>query len=208
MDNEHQGGRGRPGLLLIVCGPSGVGKSTLCHRLIDEFGVEFSVSYTTRTPRPGEVDGEAYHFVSPETFADLLAADAFAEHAEVHGHRYGTAHRTVAEALAAGRDLIFDIDIQGAEQLREAFAEASSVMVLPPSLGVLEDRLRGRKTETEATIVGRLGAARNEIAHAETFDYVVVNSDLDQAYDDFRSIYRALTLTQEKMKAWVWRLLA
>lgn len=176
-------------MLLILCGPSGVGKTTLAHRLLDEvptFG--FSVSYTTRAPRPGEQDGVDYHFVPLDTFDRMVDEGAFAEHARVHGNRYGTTRATIQEALDAGRSLVFDIDWQGAQQLRDAFPDAVTVMLAPPSWAALESRLRQRSTDDEATIRRRLDAARSELAHHAEFNAVLVNDDLDTTWQALRTL--------------------
>ncbi len=182
---------GRPGLLLVLSAPSGAGKTTLAHRFrAAQPDAMFSVSATTRPPRGAERDGVDYHFVSPQRFAELVAEGAFAEFAEVHGHRYGTLRSTVDAALAAGRSALFDIDVQGGSSLRAAFPrDAVAVFILPPSVAELERRLRGRSTDSEETIRRRLGAARAEIARGlAAYDYVVVNDALDGALDRIRAI--------------------
>jgi len=176
-------------LMLIVSSPSGAGKTTLCNRLRAEFSdLRFSVSHTTRHPRPGEQDGREYHFVDPTTFRQMVDAKAFAEWAEVHGNAYGTSFAEIGRAREEGSGVIFDIDFQGARQIRARVPEAVSVFILPPSLEELERRLRGRGTEDEETTLRRLANAKREIAHYGLFDYVVVNDDLDQAYLRLKSI--------------------
>jgi guanylate kinase len=173
-----------PGLLLVLSAPSGAGKTTLAHRFRAAHpDAIFSVSVTTRAPRGAERDGVDYHFVSASRFAELVAEDAFAEWAEVHGQRYGTLRATVEEALRDGRIAIFDVDVQGGAQLRRAFpAEAVTVFILPPTAAELERRLRGRSTDSEQVIARRLVAARAEVAHGlATYAYVLVNDDLDAA---------------------------
>lgn len=175
---------GRPGLLLVLSAPSGAGKTTLAHRFRARHeDAVFSISATTRPPRGEERDGVDYHFVTPERFAELAAAGAFAESAEVHGHRYGTLRSTVAAALAAGRVAIFDIDVQGGAGIRAAWPrETAAVLVLPPSAAELERRLRGRSTDSEDVIRRRLAAAQAEVARGlATYDYVVVNDEIDGA---------------------------
>ncbi len=175
---------GPPGLLLVLSAPSGTGKTTLAHRFrATHPDAVFSISATTRPPRGAEQDGIDYHFVSPDRFAELVARGAFAEFAEVHGHRYGTLRSTVEEALAAGRVAIFDIDVQGGSSIRSAWPrDAVAVFLLPPSVAELERRLRGRSTDEAGTIRRRLDAARAEVARGlATYDYVVVNDDLEQA---------------------------
>lgn len=179
------------GLLLIVSGPSGVGKSSLCGRLLEENEqLKLSISYTTRAPRGQEVNGEHYHFVSRETFLDMVAQGKFAEHAEVHGNFYGTSRATVEEAFSRGEDLLFDIDYQGSNQLKAAFPEAScAVLLLPPSMEVLEARLRGRGTDAEDVIERRMAAATHEMEQFESFDYAVVNEVLEEAYQTLHAVY-------------------
>jgi len=173
---------GGPGTLFVICAPSGAGKSTLVARLRAAVpGLGFSVSWTTRPPRPGEVDGREYRFPDEPRFRALAADGGLLEWAEVHGRLYGTARADVEEALAAGRDLLLDIDVQGAEQVRRSGLPAVSILVLPPDRATLEARLRGRGTEDEATLARRLGNAAREVACWPEFDYVVVNDDLDRA---------------------------
>jgi len=176
-------------LLLIVSSPSGAGKTTLCSRLRGEFpDLRFSVSHTTRKPRPTEVDGREYHFVEQATFEQMIRIGAFAEWARVHGHLYGTSLKEIEIARATARGILFDIDHQGARQIRASLPEAISVFILPPSLGELERRLRGRGTEDEQTTLRRLQNARGEIEHYGFFDYVVVNDEVDRAYEQLRAI--------------------
>lgn len=182
----------RLGLLLVVSAPSGTGKSTLIRRLCKEFPrLAFSVSYTTRSPRAGEVDGREYHFVSQEEFSRLQEQGLLAEWAEVHGQRYGTPRTAVLELLSKGRDVLFDIDVQGARQLREAFEQGVFVFLLPPSRQVLEQRLKGRGSETPESLARRLGNAKMEIVTADFFEYQVVNDQLEQAYQELRAVYLA-----------------
>lgn len=181
------------GLLLIVCGPSGVGKSSLCDRLRAEHPrLKLSVSCTTRAPRGRERDGVAYHFLSDEDFVARIERGEFAEHAHVHGNRYGTLRSSVEAVLGAGEDMLFDIDYQGAAQLKEAFEQARSVLLIPPSMRELEARLRDRGTDAEEVIERRLKAARAELSHFEAFDFAVVNDDIEAAYQRLKSIYNAL----------------
>lgn len=180
------------GVLFVVSGPSGVGKSTMCNRLREEFpSIVVSTSVTSRAPRHNEVDGVDYDFVDTHTFKRMIDENAFVEWAEVHGNYYGTTRAVVHEHLSADHDVLFDIDYQGAEGIRSVYPRAVTVMLLPPSYDVLEGRLRGRNTDAEAVIQRRLKNARSEISHVGAFDYVIVNEDLSHAYDQLRSIFVA-----------------
>lgn len=182
-------------MLLIVSGASGVGKSTLCRRLLETHPtLGLSISYTTRAPRGAEEDGVHYHFVTLQRFEQMVAEDAFAEHAMVHGNGYGTATHVVDEALAAGRSLLFDIDWQGAASLRARYPNAISVMVFPPNLETLEARLRGRGEDSEEVVQRRLRAAQAEMAQAPNFDFIVVNDALDEAFERLSGILRHGTM--------------
>jgi guanylate kinase len=181
-------------VMLIVSSPSGAGKTTLCGRIRAEMPhLSFSVSHTTRAPRPNEENGREYHFATEDRFEEMISAGAFAEWAKVHGHYYGTALSEIAEARErdAIDGIIFDIDFQGARQIRAKFPEAVSVFILPPSLEELERRLRGRGTEDEATTLRRLDNAKREIAHYGLFDYIIVNDEIDRALLDMQSIVLA-----------------
>ena len=178
-------------LLIIISSPSGAGKTTLTTRLRERIpNLRFSVSHTTRQRRPNEEDGREYHFVSRETFERLIQLDEFLEWAEVHGNLYGTSRREV-DAARGARGLIFDIDHQGARQIKSVHAETVSVFILPPSMAVLEKRLRGRATEDEATVQRRFRVARAEIEHYGFFDYLLVNEDLEEATQNLVGIFRA-----------------
>jgi len=186
-------------LLVVMSGPSGTGKTTLCDRLVEEFAdMSYSVSCTTRTPRDGEIDGEDYHFLDADRFNRQVAAGDFLEYAEVFGCMYGTLRRTVFDALDAGRDVLMDIDVQGAEQirrhvegapvedrLRQAFVD---IFIAPPSYQVLEDRLRGRGKDARDTIERRLRMAEEEMSRSKDYRYLVVNDTLDTSYEILRSI--------------------
>lgn len=189
------------GLLLVISSPSGAGKTTLSRRLVRSHPeLRFSVSYTTRPPRAGEVDGVDYHFVSDEEFQAMAARGEFAEWALVYGRRYGTATRTVRQALDRHEQVLFDVDVQGAASLMRQFPrEARLLFILPPSLGVLEHRLRSRATDALDVIERRLQKAREELAQAGRYDYVVLNDDLERAYAEVEAVYlteRARSLQQ------------
>jgi guanylate kinase len=181
-----------PGLLLVMTGPSGAGKTTLSRRVMaDRADVRFSISYTTRPARSEEVDGTDYFFTDADSFAEQVERREFLEHATVHGNLYGT-HRPQVEAQVAKGDVVLlDIDVQGARQVRASGIDAVFLFVLPPSDAELERRLRGRNTDSEEVIRGRLGIARQEMAEAPWFDYLVVNDDLDRATADFLAVVRA-----------------
>ena len=191
------------GLLLVVSSPSGAGKTTLCNRLRQEFPkIGFSVSYTTRPPRPGETDGVEYNFVSLDRFQEMAAADDFAEYAMVHGNMYGTSARRVADAISDGKDLLFDIDYQGGRQLRHKFPEdVVLVFILPPSIRELERRLRGRGTDSNEVIERRVRVAREELRHYDEYDYLVMNDHIERAYDALRAVYLSQTHTRARLAA-------
>lgn len=187
------------GLLVIFSAPSGGGKSTLIHRLMAEEGrMAFSVSHTTRAPRPGEQDGVDYYFVSEETFDRMLAENAFVEWARVHGHRYGTSRKEVERLLRLGQDVLFEVDFQGGRALMRRFPEAVSIFVLPPSMAEVRRRLRSRGTDAPEEIALRLRNARMEIAVAGEYRYVVVNDDLDRVIGDVRAILAAERLRSHR----------
>jgi guanylate kinase len=178
-------------LLLIISSPSGAGKTTLTSRLRQMIpGLKFSVSHTTRKPRQTEADGREYHFTSRETFERLIQLDEFMEWAEVHGNLYGTSKKEVENAKQA-RGLIFDIDHQGARQIKSVRPDAVAIFILPPSMHALEQRLRGRASEDEETVQRRFRVAKTEIAHYGEFDYLLVNDDLEEATVNLISIFRA-----------------
>jgi guanylate kinase len=179
-------------ILLILSAPSGTGKTTLARRLVAaQPGALFSVSYTTRALRGAERDGVDYHFVDEQRFEQMVRDGAFLEHAEVHGHRYGTPRAVVDEARRRGALAVFDIDVQGGEAIRAQHPEAVRVLILPPSLEELERRLRSRSTDDDATVRKRLDAARREMQRARAYEYWVVNDDLERAYGDLEAIVRA-----------------
>jgi guanylate kinase len=182
----------RDGLLIVLAGPSGTGKSTILKEVFArDPRLAFSVSCTTRAPRTGEVDGRDYYFISNETFDEMVATEAFAEWANVHTRRYGTPKTEIRRLFDAGRDIVFDIDTVGAKNLKRVYPDAVMVFILPPSLGSLESRLRGRKTETEEMLQIRLENARNEIAQANGFDYLVTNGSVSDASNALSAIITA-----------------
>lgn len=180
------------GILLIVAAPSGAGKTSLVRALLErEPGIALSVSYTSRPARPGEFDGVHYHFVGREQFESMVEAGEFFEHFVVHGDLKGTAKSAVLPLLDAGRDVLLEIDWQGARKVREQVPDTRSVFIVPPSRAELERRLRRRAQDAEATIQRRLADSRVDLAHADEFDYVVVNDDFDNALADLVAIVRA-----------------
>lgn len=196
-DSPHADERLR-GILFILSGPSGVGKDTVLRRALPRLGpLRASISATTRPPRPGEADGVDYFFHTPAEFDALLAADALLEHAEVHGHRYGTPRAWVLAQLRAGADVLLEIDVQGALQVKARLPQAVLVFLAPPSWDELARRLRGRKTEDEASIARRLRNARDELARAGGYDYLIVNDRLAAAAARLRAIVLA-----ERARPW------
>jgi len=180
------------GLLFVVTAPSGAGKSSLIRALLErERGLSLSVSYTTRPPRPGEADGREYHFVDPQAFQAMLERGEFLESAEVHGHRYGTSQKAIEAERAAGRDLILEIDWQGAEQVRRLHPDAVGIFILPPSMAELERRLRARAQDSDAVIRRRLQNATEEMRHAVEFKYAIINKDFEDALHDLQGVVRA-----------------
>lgn len=177
---------------IILSSPSGGGKTTIARMLVDRRpDVGYSVSCTTRSPRPGEIQGRDYHFLTPEDFGGRVERGEFAEHAHVHGNRYGTLREEVDRVFASGRHVIMDIDVQGARQFMASYPESVLVFLLPPSADVLVGRLTGRKTEDRATTLKRLQGARDELAEVGQYQYVVVNDDLETAYRQVASIVEA-----------------
>ena len=178
-------------LLVIISSPSGAGKTTLSNRLLKTVPeLVFSVSHTTRKPRENEKDGREYHFVSRAEFVELVEKGAFLEWAEVHNNLYGTTRAEVDRARQA-RGILFDVDHQGARQIKSVRPDAVAIFILPPSMAVLQERLRGRASEDEATLLRRFSVARSEIAHYGLFDYVLMNDDLERATEQLVSIVRA-----------------
>ncbi|MBI3574368.1 MAG: guanylate kinase [Gammaproteobacteria bacterium] len=175
--------------LFIFSAASGTGKTSLAHELMKRVrDLAFSVSHTTRAPRPGETHGVHYYFVSPEEFEVMAARGEFIEHAQVFGNRYGTTHRTVNDLLKAGKSVIFDIDWQGARAIKSKMPEVVSVFILPPSRAALAERLKNRRQDAPEVIAKRMAAAVSEISHYREFDYAVVNDDFEAALADLEAI--------------------
>jgi guanylate kinase len=187
-----------PGSLFIVAAPSGAGKTSLVRALLArEPGLSLSVSFTSRAPRPGEIDGVHYHFVSKPEFEAMAARGDFFEYFVVHGDLKGTARTAVEPVLAAGRDVLLEIDWQGARRVREQLPSAVGIFILPPSRAELERRLRARAQDSEATIQRRLANSRQEIAHALEFDYLIVNDEFERALEDMLAIVRSQRLQRQ-----------
>ena len=185
------------GKLIVISGPSGAGKSTVVFKAIgNRQDICFSTSVTTRQPRPGEVDGREYFFISPERFQEMVEKDELLEHATYVSHSYGTPRAYVTEKLNAGMNVILDIEVQGARQVRQKLPEAVLIFIIPPSLEELRRRLEGRGTDSPAAIRGRLEGARQEYAEADFYDYILVNDDLEEAGRQFEAI-----LTAEHLRA-------
>lgn len=191
----------RRGLLLILSSPSGAGKSTLARRLMEwDTTLRFSVSATTRPPRPGEEEGREYYFKSREAFEDMVNSGQMLEHAEVFGNYYGSPRGPVEAAMAEGRDTLFDIDWQGGQQIRNSALgrDVVSVFVLPPSIAELERRLRGRGQDSDAVIAGRMAKSQAEISHWAEYDYVIVNHEIDKAFKELTTILEAERLKRDR----------
>ena len=191
----------RRGLLLILSSPSGAGKSTLARRLMEwDPALRFSVSATTRAPRPGEVDGREYYFKSRTDFEAMVAAGEMLEHAEVFGNFYGSPRGPVEAAMTEVRDTLFDIDWQGGQQIRNSSLgrDVVSVFVLPPSIAELERRLRGRAQDSDDVIAGRMAKSLSEISHWAEYDYVIVNNDIDMAFNDLLTILQAERMRRDR----------
>lgn len=198
----------RSGIALVVCAPSGTGKTTLIKRLVAEFPrFAFSVSCTTREPRPGERDGIDYEFLNRDAFKKRRDAGFFAEWAEVYGNFYGTPLVSTQELLAKGRDVLFDIDVQGASQLRRTIPGARLIFILPPSRVELERRLTERGTETAESLARRTAIAGRELAQAHWFNSWIINDNLEQAWQELRAAYIAATLTPACQADFLGRLL-
>jgi guanylate kinase len=190
------------GNLFIVAAPSGAGKTSLVRALLDaDQAVKLSVSFTTRLPRVGEVEGRDYHFVSVDAFKAMRERGDFIESAEVHGNFYGTSRSWIAGKLDAGEDILLEIDWQGAAQVRSVLPAAIGIFILPPSMAALEERLRARAADSDEVISRRLAAAREEIAHVAEFDYVIINERFDEAARDLVSIVRSVRLRFDRQLA-------
>lgn len=188
MSGSHETGR-----VFLIAAPSGTGKTTICRRILEQDpGLTLSVSHTTRPPRAGEQDGVHYHFVDTGAFRALVDADGFLEHAEYNGNLYGTSWAGIDALLAEGRDVVLEIEVQGAKQVRERMPDACLIFLLPPSLGVLEERLRGRATDSEEVIQRRMALVDRELAAAEIFDFAVVNDELDRAVEEVLAVIAAV----------------
>jgi len=201
VQRRHDGGEvARRGIMLVLSSPSGAGKTTLSRLLLERYSsVELSISVTTRKPRPGEVDGRDYHFIDSARFDAMVARGDLLEWAEVFGNRYGTPRVPVERVLAAGRDVLFDIDWQGTQQLREkGRADLVSVFVLPPSIPDLEARLHTRAQDSDDVIRARMSKAADEMSHWAEYDYVVINHDVRGAFEDVRAILAAERLKRER----------
>ena len=187
------------GTLFIVAAPSGAGKSSIVNAcLARDPAIRLSISFTSRAPRPGERHAEHYHFVSADAFQSMVAAGDFFEHALVHGDWKGTARQSVEPQLAAGHDVLLEIDWQGAAQVRKQVPDAVSVFILPPSREALEQRMRARGQDSDAVIAQRLAAAREELSHYDEFDYLIVNEHFDRAVEEMCSVFTACRLRRER----------
>jgi guanylate kinase len=192
----------RRGLLFVLSSPSGAGKSTLSRMLLEaEPEIKLSISCTTRPPRPGEEHGKDYYFVDTPTFKQMAKDNDFLEWAHVFGHRYGTPKEPVEDALSAGRDVLFDIDWQGTQQLyQEAGPDVVRVFILPPSIQELERRLRSRNTDSDDVIADRMARAKSEIGHWDSYDYVLVNDDIENCFAQVQQILTAERLKRRRQK--------
>ena len=189
------------GHLYIVAAPSGAGKTTLVRMLLEnDPGIRLSISTTTRQPRPGEVDGREYFFVDVPSFLERVNQSEFLEWAEVHGNYYGTSKRWIEAEMQAGRDVLLEIDWQGAQQVRKSFQDAIGIFILPPSMEALKERLSGRGTDSAETIARRIAAAQDEMRHADEFDYVIINDDLQQALENLTSVVGASRLQYQTQR--------
>ena len=190
------------GTLFIVSAPSGAGKTTLVGRLLETDGhIKASVSYTTRAPRPGEVEGKAYHFIDVPTFNRMKTHGEFLESATVHGNHYGTSRVWLQAQMHAGHDVLLEIDWQGAQQVRHAFSNVVTIFIMPPSIAELERRLRGRGSDSENVVRTRVNGALDEMRHVKEFDFVIINNDLETAHGDLLAAVRASRLRFSRQRA-------
>lgn len=191
-----------PGNLFIVSAPSGAGKTSMVNALLDSNKqIALSISYTTRAPRPSEIDGKDYHFVSRDRFLQMAKHGDFLESAEVYGNLYGTSQSWIKKELASGRDILLEIDWQGAAQVRKLMPQAISIFILPPSLASLESRLKGRGQDSIEVIARRVQAAQEDISHAAEFDYVIINDKLDEALRQLSAVIASAGLRRDSQLA-------
>ena len=196
------------GNIFVLSAPSGTGKSTLAKRLVREVpGLIFSISFTTRSPREGEVEGQDYFYVDNATFDRMVGEDGFVEWVHVYGNRYGTGKAWIQERLQAGEDILLDIETVGAHNIQEAIPDAISIFLLPPSAEELSHRLRGRGKDSEEQISQRLRYARHEMEHYPEYDYLIVNDDLEQAYRDMEAVILATRCARARMRPTAERIL-
>ncbi len=179
------------GLMFVVSGPSGAGKGTICKQIGKKLNIELSVSMTTREPRPGEVEGESYYFVGRDSFMKVLDDGGFLEHACVYGNYYGTPKEKVVSSLKKGLDVVLEIDIQGALQVRNSYPKAIFIFILPPSMGELRKRITGRGSESEEAINIRMAEALKEVSYIDKYNYCIVNDDLDEAVERVAAVIKA-----------------
>ncbi|MBR0596783.1 guanylate kinase [Sinanaerobacter chloroacetimidivorans] len=179
------------GLLFVVSGPSGAGKGTICKKLLEKTDIELSVSMTTRSPRPGEKEGKNYFFVPKEKFLEVLHDNGFLEYAKVYGNYYGTPKDIVLKKLDDGKDVVLEIDIQGALQIRDSYPKGIFIFILPPSMSELRKRITGRGSETEDDINLRLGETLKEVSYIDKYDYCVINGEIDEAVNRVAAIIKA-----------------
>ena len=189
------------GGLYIISAPSGAGKSSLTAKLLEEDrNIFLSVSYTTRAPRPGEIDGREYHFTDKSGFMGMQARGEFLECAEVHGNHYGTSAAWIREQRSAGRDIVLEIDWQGAQQVRRIVSDTIGIFILPPSIAELERRMRRRGQDSEEVVQRRLAVAADEMSHAAEFEYVIINNDFEEARRDLIAVVRATRLAYARQR--------
>lgn len=190
----------KKGLVFVVSAPSGTGKTTLCRAMTRIFpGLHYSISHTTRQQRPGDENGKDYHFISPQEFQQMIDRSEFVEWAEIYGHRYGTSRAVVEKVLEEGRDVILDIDGQGAKQIHDKKLPGAFIFLLPPSLEELERRLSNRRTERKAAMEERLRKAKAEMAEAYWYDYLIVNDELEKAQEQLQAVILAEHCRRERM---------